>query len=217
MNKCMVDLETLGNKPGCSIISIGAVMFDEDTGQLGATFYVTISRESNIRYGLVEDEATLKWWGEQSSEARTLLNEVRMGGTPLPQALAMFTEFLVTTQYTDWVYKDQMTLEKSKIMDRLTMWGNGADFDNAILAVAYDKVNGVPPWKFWNNRCYRTLKNLYPRQKLARVGVHHNALDDAKTQARHAIYLLRDAAHLPPIVTPWWGVLWLRVNSFFGS
>ena len=33
------------------------------------------------------------------------------------------------------------------------LWGNGSDFDNAILANAYRAIGQQQPWKFWNNRC----------------------------------------------------------------
>ena len=69
--------------------------------------------------------------------------------------------------------------------------GNGADFDLPILAAAYAAVGLSVPWKPYNGRCYRTLKNLAPVVKLARPGTHHNALDDARTQAVHAIKLMR--------------------------
>ncbi len=47
------------------------------------------------------------------------------------------------------------------------------------------------PWNFWNNRCYRTLKNLHPKIELVRTGVHHHALADAKTQALHLLEILK--------------------------
>ena len=42
---------------------------------------------------------------------------------------------------------------------------------------------------------YRTLKNLLPYIEMERVGEHHNALDDAKSQALHAIKLLKELHH----------------------
>jgi exodeoxyribonuclease VIII len=49
------------------------------------------------------------------------------------------------------------------------------------------------PWQFWNSRCYRTVKSLYPDNKLKRSGTYHNAVDDAESQARHLIELLAKA------------------------
>ena len=46
-------------------------------------------------------------------------------------------------------------------------------------------------WDFWNNHYYRTLKGLAPLIKVQRGGVYHNALDDAKTQAAHALEVFK--------------------------
>lgn len=211
MNHCMVDLETLGNKPGCSIMSIGAVMFDEVSGELGDAFYVTVNRASCKSFGLKEDADTLEWWSKQSKDAQMILQEVSVSGVSLHTALALFTDYLTGTQYHHWMYSDDMSEPKSKMMDRLTIWGNGADFDNAILQVAYSAAGWrEPPWKFWHNRCYRTLKSLHPSIKLKREGTHHNALDDARTQARHAIDLLRAQKQLAPVSTRSKLSQWLR-------
>ncbi len=69
--------------------------------------------------------------------------------------------------------------------DVVKIWGNGADFDNVILTSAYKRNDLELPWRYTNNRCYRTLKSLYPEIKLERSGTHHNALDDAISQANH--------------------------------
>jgi len=71
-----------------------------------------------------------------------------------------------------------------------TLWGNGSTFDNVILSNAYRAIGVKQPWDFWNDRCYRTLKSLYPHVKLERSGVAHNALDDAKSQAMHAVRII---------------------------
>jgi exodeoxyribonuclease VIII len=98
-------------------------------------------------------------------------------GVKLPEALVQLTSFL-----------NQFGRKGLKV------WGNGSDFDNAILAACYAAVGQPLPWDFWHNRCYRTLKALRPELKLQRQGTYHNALDDAKTQAQHAIQLL-EALH----------------------
>ena len=58
------------------------------------------------------------------------------------------------------------------------------DFDNIILGSLYDAFGLRKPWSYSR---YRTVKNLGigPRTPKVREGVHHNALDDAITQARH--------------------------------
>lgn len=171
MENVMVDLETLGQGPGCVVLSIGAVMFDE-TG-LGEEFYMVVNQESCEDEGLKADQSTLDWWSKQSPEARVVLDEAKTGGVPLIHALQEFGAYL-----------EQYNMRAVKI------WGNGASFDNTILVACYKAVGIETPWKFWNDRCYRTFKALFPSVKLERQGTYHNALDDAKTQALHAVMLL---------------------------
>lgn len=163
----MVDLETLGRRPGCALLSIGAVAFNAK--QLGPELYLVVEREGQL--GLHEDPETITWWGKQSDEARQVF--VNPNRLVLMEALGAFTNYL-----------DQFGLSRVKV------WGNGADFDNAILICAYAAIGQSIPWMFWHNRCYRTLKGLVPEPRAQRQGTYHHALDDAKTQALHAIDLL---------------------------
>lgn len=174
MNNVMVDLETLGTRAGCAILSIGAVAFDAETG-LGSELYVVVDRASCRANGLHEELGTIHWWDKQSVEARQVLKDAenKSVSIPMPAALDRFNEFLAP-------------FGKNSVK----VWGNGSDFDNAILQVAYAQCNMEAGWKFWNNRCFRTIKDLSNFSAGKRVGVHHNALDDAKTQALQAITML---------------------------
>ena len=51
----MLDLETLGNKPGSVIASIGAVKFGD--GKIIDKFYRTINMQSCVRIGIALDDA----------------------------------------------------------------------------------------------------------------------------------------------------------------
>ena len=178
MKDLMVDLETLGKTPGCVIMSIGAVFFDADSGELGKEFYTVVNVASAEREGLLLDKETISWWGRQSSEARKVIDEAysEEKSISLRAALSQFREFC----HEECVEAD------------IRIWGNGADFDNAILACAFKAADLPPPQQHWNNRCFRTLKALVPAVgKMERRGTYHNALDDAKTQALHAIKCLR--------------------------
>jgi hypothetical protein len=70
-------------------------------------------------------------------------------------------------------------------MRDVTPWGNGADFDLVILRSAFEAVDLDPPYAFHRVRCFRTVKSLFKVKKPERIGVHHNALDDALHQIRH--------------------------------
>jgi exodeoxyribonuclease VIII len=93
------------------------------------------------------------------------------------------------------VFNDPAAIHLAVALQRFTLWlpndcklwGNGASFDNAILANAYAALKMEQPWAFWNDRCYRTIKAMHPKQKQQHLGTHHNALDDAISQAEHLI------------------------------
>lgn len=168
----MLDLETMGTRPDAAIIAIGAVAFDE-TG-LGAEFYCPVNLQSSMQYGGTVDADTITWWMARSDEARKVCMEENVG---IGQALANFAEFLLITVAEE----DQTT------QDSLEIWGNGADFDNVILASAYRNTGRWLPWGKYKNRCYRTIKSANRHIAIERTGTHHNALDDAKSQAQHLI------------------------------
>lgn len=52
MKHIMLDIETMGNQSYSSILSIGAVKFDLNTGETGDEFYTTIDLKSCLDLGL---------------------------------------------------------------------------------------------------------------------------------------------------------------------
>lgn len=172
MKHVMLDLETLGTRPGCVVLSVGAVFFDANLG-LGAEFYSVVKRSHQVELGLHEDPDTMKWWARQSEEAKRAVMAADEPDAPtVHEALAAFQRFI-------------------KLDTNVKVWGNGADFDNPILAHVHHSVELKQAWNTYNGRCYRTLKNIAPGPKIERVGTYHNALDDAKGQALHAIQLFK--------------------------
>lgn len=70
--------------------------------------------------------------------------------------------------------------------EKLHLWGNGADFDLAIMIDMWERhgLPKIPGWAYYNHMCYRTFKTLFKCKDLAtRKGTHHNAVDDAIFQA----------------------------------
>lgn len=183
MKDVMIDLETLGTKPGCVVISIGAVFFDYKTMELGAYMHAIINKQSSMELGLFTQQDTIEWWDRQSIEAREVLTIADGMGITVDEALNEFAKFL------------------GHDARHVNVWGNGSDFDNVILAEVYDKAKVSVPWRFYNNCCYRTLKKLAPDIKMSRVGVHHNALDDARSQALHAMLILRSIRYDEKVFT----------------
>ncbi len=71
------------------------------------------------------------------------------------------------------------------------VWGNGANFDNTILRRSYER-QGIPcPWRYYNDRDVRTIVELGKaidfdaRTAIPFEGERHNALDDARYQAKY--------------------------------
>ena len=171
MQDVMLDLETMGNGPQAAIIAIGAVEFDIQAQQIGERFYKVIDLESAVACGGVMDASTVLWWMKQSDAARSAFDR---GGESIAAVLQ---------QFAAWV-------ESRAPRDDVRVWGNGAAFDNVILASAYRRNGTRQPWQFLNDRCYRTMKAQHPAVKMQRNGTHHNAIDDAESQARHLIAMM---------------------------
>lgn len=160
----MVDIETMGKGNNAAILSIGAVKFDPWGNRLGDVFYCPIDPESSQRLGLKIDASTVMWW---LSEGRNAARTEMMKEERIDLASALFG-------FTQWFGHDSMPV-----------WGNGATFDNVILTSAFEAAGLERPWKYWDDKCYRTVKGMAPSVKLERVGTFHNALDDARSQATH--------------------------------
>ncbi|ELT8084768.1 3'-5' exoribonuclease [Escherichia coli] len=165
----MIDLETMGKNPDAPIISIGAIFFDPQTGDMGPEFSKTIDLETA---GGVIDRDTIKWWLKQSREAQSAIMTDEI---PLDVALRLFIEFI----------------EKNSGGCFVQVWGNGANFDNVILRRSYER-QGIPcPWRYYNDRDVRTIVELGKaidfdaRTAIPFEGERHNALDDARYQAKY--------------------------------
>lgn len=178
MNKLhiMLDLETLGTSPTSVITSIGAVHFNENGAILDETFARNIDIESSVNAGLTIDTSTLKWWMTQDVTVRK----------------SMFDDVVdIHTALIDFsAYIRALRMQYDVLPDDVCIWGNGAAFDNTILANAYNVCEIERPWKFWGDRCYRTLKSLYPDLDTQIEGPAHIALNDAIHQANNAAKMM---------------------------
>lgn len=160
----MVDIETMGTGFNSAIVSIAAVEFDIDTGLTGRTFQIKVSLKSCLDVGMKVDADTILWWMQQSEEARA-----GFGGcttVSIRRALLDFSSFC----HSD--YK---------------VWGNSARFDLGILENAYKRVGMPVPWKYYNERCVRTLASICPelKDKTEFIGTKHNPVDDCYYQIEY--------------------------------
>lgn len=159
----MLDLETLGIKPGCQILSIGVAAFSL-SGGCGDTFYRNILGYGQEALGLTIDPNTQKWWSERSEEAR---QQLLVGQVHILEAI---TDFLAWWKQTGAV----------------RVWCQGANFDAPILEEVITRLGHKIPWRYDMVRDTRTAYHLYGLnpKSIKREGTYHNALDDALHQVR---------------------------------
>jgi len=161
MTNIMVDLETLSTSMDAQVLTIGAVAFDF-WGNEKDEFYLRINLDSCAEIGLKKDEKTMRWWANQTEDAKkeAFNPENRVH---IKEALLKFNKF--------W--------EKNK---GEKIWCNGANFDEPILSTIYEKLKLEKPWKFWNVRCLRTYLDIVGMNMSKYGFTAHNSLLDSKNQ-----------------------------------
>lgn len=156
----VIDLETLGTKPGCTILSIGACTTGREKVD---TFYGTICRGSCQAVGLIEDQETYDWWMEQDPVIRM---ETFSQQYDLP---------FILDKFSNWM---------KSFKAPVNVWGNSPAFDCGILTAAYKAVGeDVPPWNYTEERDFRTVTALFPQFPRVVPVCKHHALEDAIAEA----------------------------------
>lgn len=164
----MIDIETLGTRPGAIVLSAALVRFSDE-----ASCTVNFSTTDQALLGLQEDASTRAWWGTQGAEAWRLATEN-------PAGLGVALDYL--RQWIAWAAPNGDAL----------IWCHGASFDAPILEELYRRLAQEAPWKFWQVRDTRTLYDLasVDLQGFA-VPPPHVALNDALAQTRAANVALK--------------------------
>lgn len=165
----MFDLETLGTTADAVVLSIGAVFGVEGSKEF-KTFEIHLHLDDQLKPGPTQrrvDASTLLWWFNQDNAPRQ--NQIEAGrSASVEEGVALFIE---------WV---------ESVVDRNTLvWGNGSDFDTAILMHLFKQHGFTSPWMFWNHRCFRTLKALFKAEVPQPAQNDHIAVNDAVNQMTH--------------------------------
>ena len=165
MNHIMIDLETMGNESYSSIVSIGAVRFDLETGKTYENFYEKIDLQSCIDAGLIINASTIQWWMIQNQNAQ---RELFVDTHSLKFVLDAFSYFVTKDDY---------------------IWGNSARFDLGILQNAYNKLKIDIPWDFRKELDVRTLVFFNPEIKQKFIDnnkeIVHHSLNDCYFQIKY--------------------------------
>jgi hypothetical protein len=159
----MLDLESLGTRPDCAILTLGAIKFDPfRPDAFGDSLYLRIDVDQQLSLGREVQADTLEWWSRQADDVReeALGEHDRVG---LEEMYRQLNKFTVGVN---------------------NIWCQGPAFDIVILENIYRQMGWPTPWQFWQIRDSRTLFGVHgdPRVK-GKAGLH-NALEDCISQAK---------------------------------
>jgi hypothetical protein len=158
----MLDLETLGFRPECVILTFGAIKFDPySLKEPGPGIYHRIDVDEQVALGRTIDEGTIEWWGTQPEDVReeALGEDGRIG---LTEFAASLNKFLVGAD---------------------NIWAQGPVFDIAIIENLFLQMGLPVPWQFWQISDSRTLFKVHGDPRVAGREAAHNALADCYYQA----------------------------------
>lgn len=163
MMHIMLDIETLGTRPGAVILSVALVRFSDE-----AQVSINLSVPDQQALGLEVDPTTRAWWSQQDPVAW-------QAATVNPLQLRTGLEYIGT--WLNWAAGG----------DDFLVWCHGATFDCPLLGEVYRRAGMDTPWKFWNIRDTRTLYDLASVDvKKYSIPPPHIALNDALAQTRAA-------------------------------
>ena len=171
MKDIMLDLETLGVDSHSVITTISAVQFDLVTGEIGSQFECSVDWQEQVDSGAIVNMETIRWWLLQSKEAiSTMLKNSPVGAV---EACILFNKWL-----------NSLGLENIK---DVSIWGNGATFDNVILRNMYHRHKMVFLVPFWGDQDVRTLVKLsgVNIKEINFDGIKHYGIDDCKHQIKY--------------------------------
>lgn len=167
MNDVMLDFETFGTGKNACVCQIGAVYFNNVTGEVGAQFKTNVNARSHVRAGAEIDADTVYWWLQQSDAARQSL---LYDGKDVLQAFEELNNFLSSAK---------------------RIWSH-ATFDFVILQYTLKQLDIKPKFSCKAAMDIRTLSYLGGNKKFdtPREGVHHDALADCLHQVKYVTVAL---------------------------
>jgi hypothetical protein len=164
MKDVMIDFETLGNGKDKCICQVGAVFFNNITGELGAEFKANIDAATHAAVGGKLDADTVYWWLAQSRAAQDSILGPKVS---ILEAMTSLNEFLAPAA---------------------RVWSH-ATFDFVTLMETFKQLNLKPTVSYKQGLDLRTLCYLAGTSvsDFTREGVHHDGLEDAKHQVKYCV------------------------------
>ncbi|TPB41770.1 3'-5' exonuclease [Vibrio parahaemolyticus] len=180
----VVDIETLAKTPNAKIGAIGVVLVDVIKGCEAGRFYTPVCLDSQPQR--VEEQSTVEWLENQREAFPDAYNQMyaedieRMSLASVLEAVAAF----LRANFGD---------------KKIQLMGNGPEFDNVILAHAYEEAELEQPWHYAGNQSLRTvvwlgrvLLGIDPKYDGDFIGTKHHALHDAAHEARYLLGIIQE-------------------------
>ena len=188
----IIDIETLGTKPGCVILEIGACVINSRTGKITANFSRRLDeyfRDPANGETITSDMiATINWWHapERFDTYLALLSRGARG--VVPDGKHWKSPYLALLKFAQWM----RDVTDGHDPETVRVWANGPSFDIAILTNTLERYGIKRPWICWQERCVRTALEQagYEKGSVGWIerGPRHRALNDARHEARKLYY-----------------------------
>jgi len=176
-----IDLETLGLHMSAPIVSVGAAAYDYDRG-IFDEFHMFFNLDEQFKDGRSMNQDTLFWWLKQSAEARASLAD--------DTVLRESTLGVCNAFHRWWLGLAPTEAERKNIYPM----GNASEFDLAMLRNLWGTQM---PWSYKNVLCWRTIATLHKDELVWEgKGAAHNAVEDARAQARAHLRLMANNPRL---------------------
>lgn len=175
----MIDLETLDTAPTALVLSAGWAWFDRNGIHSSSSMRFDHYLQHNGQDRTVSLD-TIRWWHKQT--------------TPMPESKHSFDVRMLNRelQRTHPYYGTEHPVDLSTHL----VWSNSPSFDCVILRSWAERLRHALPWKFYQERDFRTLVYLVDKAagvgKAERRSAQHDAEQDARDQAQFMI----DNAHI---------------------
>ena len=158
----VLDIETLGVEYGSTVLSIGAVCGDKE-------FYVN-NIATHVYKGEINHD-TVKWWLTVPSETARKELYSQNQNNAMCDVLDNFIKFVEKVE-PDY------------------FWGNSPDFDFGHLEYWLKKHHKRIPWKFYQLRDIRTIKEFVEVEPLDNE-LKHIAIEDARHEHKILMAFLK--------------------------
>lgn len=157
----VIDIETLGRRNNAAITQVGIVLADENLDVLDQ-YLIQVAPDVWNTCNRTFTGETLLWWMQQKN-------------TPISN-----TPTHSVCSYKDLVDKLYKIFRRYNTEETI-VWTKGS-MDLFCIKDICEYLNMETPWKFWQPRDIRTVKEIIKEWKTIKNENAHNSLDDAITE-----------------------------------